>query len=154
MNEVDAGLHKECNRCQATKPLSSFSPQERGKFGVRATCKSCISESSMRWRDKNQDKARDAHLRRQYGITLGQYNDLLVAQGGVCAICGRPPEIELGLVSRRQGRLRSPILVVDHDHETGRVRGLLCVPCNRGIGFLRDDPVVLRSALEYLEGQP
>lgn len=106
----------------------------------------------MRRRDKDPDKELNAHLIRKFGITLADFQALVDKQGGVCAICGKPPTIALG--QRRQGRAVRPRLVVDHDHVSGAVRGLLCTPCNRGIGLLGDDPRRLRAAFTYLEGQP
>lgn len=73
---------------------------------------------------------------RRYGITLEQFNALMSAQGGVCAICGKPPQA------------RS--LSVDHNHTTGAIRGLLCAACNRAIGMMRDSPGLLRKAADYL----
>ncbi len=63
---------------------------------------------------------------------------MLAAQGGVCAICKTPPN--------------GVRLSVDHDHKTAAVRGLLCAPCNTGIGMLRDSPMLLAMAEEYLHG--
>lgn len=80
----------------------------------------------------------NTQLRTAYGITLAEYNHILASQGGGCAICGTKP--------KRYRRLD-----VDHDHETGAVRGILCSECNRGIGFLRDSPANLRAAADYLE---
>ena len=74
----------------------------------------------------------------QLGVTLEDYQRLLTAQGGVCAICGRPP---------REGGRR---LDVDHDHRTGAVRGLLDHRCNRGLGYFGDDPRRLEAAARYL----
>lgn len=110
----------------------------------------------MAYRDANVDKTFDARLRREYGITLADYDVMVKAQDGLCAICGKPPTITLGRESprregRRQGRPRRPQLVVDHDHETGKIRGLLCVHCNRGIGFLGDDLTTVKAAASYLE---
>jgi len=73
----------------------------------------------------------------RYGITREQYLALWREQGGVCAICCRPP----------RGAL---LLSVDHDHVTGHIKGLLCQPCNVSIGLLRDDPKVIRRAAEYV----
>lgn len=92
-------------------------------------------------------KRRDAGLRHKYGMTLAQYDALLSRQGGVCAICKEPPT--------RRG------LDVDHDHRCcpgmrscGRcVRGLLCSPCNRAVGYMRDDPNLLRLAASYVEAE-
>lgn len=71
-----------------------------------------------------------------YGLTEADYRRLEHRQGGACAICGDQPEL----------------LFVDHDHRTGAVRGLLCDPCNRAIGHLRDSPGVCTRAAEYLRG--
>lgn len=90
-------------------------------------------------------KLRDYHLRKKYGISLDDYNRMHEAQNGLCAICGEPEKVYRG--SR-------PELAVDHCHETGRVRGLLCNACNRGIGNLRDDVGLLRRALAYLDSPP
>lgn len=142
----------DCKDCGERKPVDQFSPQASSRTGVRSVCKPCNSERTMQRRDKNPDRDLDAHLRRTFGITLDQYNEMVEAQNGVCAICGEPPTIVMGVKSRRQGRAVRPRLVVDHCHETGKIRGLLCTPCNRGIGFLNDDPKRVLAALEYLEG--
>lgn len=82
---------------------------------------------------------RGYHLERKYGVTLEWYEETLVAQGGCCAVCGYVPE---------KGQRR---LAVDHDHETGVVRGLLCQLCNLSVGYMKDDPILLRAAATYLE---
>lgn len=86
---------------------------------------------------------RVGHLRRQYGITAEQYDTLLAAQGGVCAVCQRPETR-----AHKSGELYE--LAVDHDHATGAVRGFLCGLCNQAIGFMDDDPGRLIAAAEYL----
>jgi hypothetical protein len=83
---------------------------------------------------------RDYHLRTTYGISYEEYQKRLAAQGGGCAICG-------GMDS---GNSKSERLPVDHCHETGAVRGILCGPCNKGLGHLGDDPARLMSAVAYL----
>lgn len=103
-------------------------------------------EQARRWRAANVEKARASsrrymHARRlkeNFGLDRQDYQTMLVAQGGVCAICGLPP-------------IEDFALAIDHDHETGVIRGLLCRQCNVGIGNLRDDPALLRAALRYLE---
>ena len=84
------------------------------------------------------------HLRKMHGITLGDYRAMAAAQGGVCAICRQP---ETMLTPR--GDVQA--LAVDHDHRTGRIRGLLCRTCNQALGGFRDDPAILRAAADYLE---
>ena len=81
---------------------------------------------------------RTTTLRARYGITIDEYDARFKDQGGVCAICYEPAE----------GRL-----YVDHDHETGEVRGLLCRDCNSALGLLRDNTDRMRSAIKYLEGR-
>jgi len=78
---------------------------------------------------------RKSYLARQYGITQEQYNQFLIAQGGRCAIC-QTKFVKIGHI--------------DHDHKTGKVRGLLCFKCNVGIGHLDDDPLKVKAALDYL----
>jgi hypothetical protein len=80
---------------------------------------------------------RDANLKALYGIGLPHYEELLHAEEGRCAICARPP---------RGKRL----LDVDHDHDNGRVRGLLCGNCNRAIGLLDENPELFDRAKEYV----
>jgi len=77
---------------------------------------------------------RNYSLKRKYNITPEDYNTLYNKQQGKCAICGNSEEL----------------LHVDHDHITGKVRGLLCLKCNRGIGFLNDDIKILQQAINYL----
>jgi hypothetical protein len=89
---------------------------------------------------------RNYNLKRQYGITIADFERMNEAQKGLCAICGKPPKGK----RRNQYMAWQSALVVDHCHETGRVRGLLCTPCNRAIGFM-DNADWLRGALRYLQ---
>jgi hypothetical protein len=79
---------------------------------------------------------------KKYGLSIAQYEALERAQGSTCAICG----------ARSPGR-RDKYWHVDHDHKTGKVRGLLCSRCNIGLGNLHDDPSILLAALAYLKGR-
>lgn len=96
---------------------------------------------SRAYRERNPEKvklrARIAHLRDKHGMTVDEYEAMWDAQKGVCAICGG------GEVKR--------LLAVDHCHETGRIRGLLCSDCNVGLGQFRDDPKRLARAIRYLK---
>lgn len=130
---------QRCNKCGLIKGAAFFS-LDRGN--LRGRCKKCEAEIRRQKRKadpKTTDKKRDYDFRRQYGISLSERADMLASQGGRCKICG----IEEGLAPRKR-------LAVDHCHETGKVRGLLCDNCNKGIGCLRDDPAILRMAIEYL----
>lgn len=104
-------------------------------------------EKQVAWREANRDWQRDYLLRRNYGISLNDYNELVITQCGACAICGDVP-CEEPDAGRNQMRLH-----VDHDHKTGEIRGLLCSDCNRGIGFFKDDPEMLKRAAHYLAGR-
>lgn len=81
-------------------------------------------------------------LCKRHGITIDFYNDLVKKQSGLCAICKSPP-----------GLKRIKRLVIDHDHQTGKVRGLLCMHCNAALGKLGDTKEQLLKVLEYLEGE-
>lgn len=95
----------------------------RGKYRSRV-CRICR-------RDRNTFR------QRLYGVPLDVYRAKLAAQNGLCAICGGPP-------GKRS-------LNVDHDHVTGKVRDLLCATCNTGIGGLKDDPILMRRAADYID---
>lgn len=86
-----------------------------------------------------QDKARDGRLRRTYGITLEQYNELLSKAEGVCQLCGKNEE--------ENGQA----LAVDHNHKTGEIRGVLCRYCNHRVVGRHTDPDLLRRMAVYLE---
>lgn len=86
---------------------------------------------------------KDAGLRTKFGITLAEYGELLLKQNGACAICKRAE------TDTRNGKVKA--LAVDHDHETGVVRALLCVACNTGLGKFRDDPDLLIEASNYIK---
>ena len=114
---------KQCRVCGVEKLKTEFHTRnDTGK--IRNECKTCHA---------------DAQMRRNYGIGLAEYNKLYEEQGGVCKICHLP-----------QSDARNKRLCVDHNHEDGHVRGLLCSHCNRGIGLLKDDYRLAQAAAEYL----
>jgi hypothetical protein len=84
---------------------------------------------------------RSTYLKRTYGLTLAEYEEMLAQQEGGCAICGRKPSASIALH-------------VDHDHATGQIRGLLCFRCNNSLGDLDDDPELLWAALKYVGWHP
>lgn len=100
------------------------------------------------WRAGNPEKTarfkKISALKRQYGLSIEQFEAMLAAQGSVCKICGKPET----LVNRRSGKVQS--LAVDHDKHTKKVRGLLCSQCNQGIGYLYHDVKIFESAVIYL----
>ena len=111
---------------------------ERRKRWRKANPEWC-RERWLRWSNKSKDKIRNKDLKAKYGITQEDYDRMLVEQHGGCTICGSPsPGPGLKNFS------------VDHDHETGKVRGLLCNPCNRGLGHFNDNPAACYRAEQYL----
>lgn len=101
-------------------------------------------ESGTAWRKRNPHRIRDFHVSR-YGIRLADYEALLEKQGGLCAICKQPER------ALRKGK---PVnLCVDHDHDTGIVRGLLCRSCNSALGFIEDSAETAETMAAYLRGE-
>jgi hypothetical protein len=132
---LDVGSRsKRCPACGAMKPLDQFPKNKRSRDGHAFYCKPCHNQKGRESRERNHGSVRSYHLKARYGITGEQAAEMLDAQDGLCAICRERPADH-----------------VDHDHLTGRVRGLLCFNCNGGLGQFRDDPELLRAALDYLD---
>lgn len=119
---------KACTVCGVIKPLSDYPANSTKPDGCGEQCKPCKAARQVASR---------------YGLTVAEYRDMSASQGDVCAICGKPE------VSRYREKVRE--LAVDHDHESGKIRGLLCNFCNRMLGLARDDIGILIAAAEYLE---
>lgn len=133
IREVPDG-RRFCPSCQAVKPLEDFPLNRASRSGRGGYCKPCHNVKGKQVYERLYGGTREYHLRRRYGITGAQYDQLVADQGGVCALC----------------RQRAP-QHVDHDHLTGRVRGVLCSCCNQGLGNFRDDAATLRQAADYVE---
>jgi len=159
------GITKVCSTCLIDKPVAEFGKQSVRADGLDIKCKQChreknqmryadpekrkrIQESGARWRERNPDNDANKTLKRKYGITLEEYDRLFTAQGGVCALCKKPESVRRR--KRDEGRER---LAVDHCHDTGRVRGLLCFKCNTAIGALGDTEESAQRVVEYLAKQ-
>lgn len=130
-----------CPRCEAHRPMSEF-------YGAT---KAHVSYCKAHWLEYQAQydtprKQQDRSLRKNYGITVDQYEAMLAAQGGVCAVCGRPETHR-----HTRGQDRPCYLAVDHDHATGEVRALLCYQCNVSLGALQEDPARIRALLAYAE---
>lgn len=119
---------KRCSTCQECKPLTEFSPKL--PTALASSCRACRKE-------KYKHPRREQRLAQNFNISVQAYEELLAAQGGVCAICKKPPP-----ENRR--------LAVDHCHDSEVVRGLLCTACNIAIGALDDNPENLERAIKYL----
>lgn len=161
---------KTCKVCRETKPLDAFYANKGGRDRRRPDCKAChlarrresyranpekYIERVQRWQRENPERYkaklaeyaasgkkkisdRKSYLKRTYGISLEEYDAMLAAQGGGCAICGSPGRDYISLH-------------VDHDHETGDIRGLLCFTCNNALGDLGDSFERMLRAAEYLD---
>ena len=134
---------KRCPGCGGVFPRESFGRRRNGYS--RSHCRRCESvrsgiyvNSTPERREKARRDNRAAKLRLTYGMDLAEYEALVKAQAGLCAICKHPP----------RGR---KFLAVDHDHSTGAVRALLCGPCNSALGMMQDDVARLRAAADYVE---
>lgn len=128
---------KQCARCGETKPLDAFFRNPTGGAGRTSICKPCttIRKREYARSPKGHVVVRSRRLKYTYGITLAKYEQILTAQNGACGICGR---------------ITSKALHVDHDHETGKIRGLLCNRCNLGLGLFDDSALVLLRASRYM----
>lgn len=132
-----------CPRCKQEKPESQFNRSKQTTSGRHTYCKACCThyyKNVYKGSDNEKLSQRKAHLKKDRGITMGRYWEMLKEQGGKCKICE----------SYDNGNKRNKYFCVDHDHKTGKVRGLLCHPCNSAIGKLKDDPVLIQKALDYL----
>ena len=137
-----------CTKCDQSKPANDFyraSPvnQRQGRE-YQSWCKECTKADRRARRESpsGREYGRAYRLRIGFGLTVEGYDALADSQGSVCAICEEPETATRGGVLRR--------LNVDHDHVTGKTRGLLCSRCNTAIGLLRDDPRIVNRAHEYL----
>lgn len=93
-------------------------------------------DRAKQWHEKNPRKSKNAKLKYAFGITIDKYEEMLVQQEGVCAACKSPPD--------------KRALAVDHCHESGLVRGLLCHPCNASLGLLRECPTRMDALKAYI----
>ena len=145
--------HKICNVCQILKPLEEFYKESRTTDGYQTRCKQCQKSSAQISYGENKPhvlernaKKYDSEARRErtlkegYGISSEIYEQMLQLQNGKCAIC-----------ESSEPKHNSGYFVVDHCHESGSVRGLLCGECNFMIGKAKDNISTLESAINYLK---
>lgn len=128
---------KKCHKCTITKDDAGFCRDRSRKDGLSNKCKEC----ERAYQKKNRKKLTINELARRrkvlYGVSVEEFKRMFDEQGGVCAICSRP--------GGGNG------LGVDHDHESKKVRALLCGPCNVGLGMFNDSSAVVQTAADYLK---
>jgi len=122
-----------------------YEAKNKEKIAARAKLYSIENRDKIKdWRKgyllENKAKYRKNYLKREYGITMEDYENMLIEQDGMCKCCGLP-----GIDNRDR------ILHIDHNHETNKVRGLLCDNCNRALGMVKDSIKTLESMIEYLK---
>ena len=143
-------MKKECTKCKKRKLYSQFHVDRTRIDGRRKWCRVCnnayaITRRALNperhratqraWRQAHPERRKELWLINAYGIFPDEFRKMVREQRGRCAIC--------------EDKLLRP--EVDHNHVTGQIRGLLCGPCNQGIGFLRDCPIILTKAIRYLK---
>lgn len=150
-------MKKKCCACQTEKTLEEFSKHKRSRDGRQTQCRLCALEYSQRpenvqrrseqaakrWATGLTRNQRYQHL---FGITLEDYYRMFFEQGGVCKICRRPQKE----ISKGRGGVVTN-LCVDHNHDTGKVRGLLCNNCNTLVGMANENSEWLTNAIAYLK---
>lgn len=161
---------RTCTQCHESKPVERFAKSKNGRGGLHTWCKSCKAASARAWHSAHREHRRDydqaryrangdtvremarrwhrenrersLENKRKWKLGLHRLTDadkarMHEAQGGACAICRKPLEVHS--------------MKVDHNHQTGKIRGLLCHHCNVGAGHFFDSASLLRAAADYLE---
>jgi hypothetical protein len=153
---------KICRLCKVEKSFNDFYKQDRNKDGYKTECKSCSYNQHKKYRNsggkekerlseekrknKDPDKWRNYLYQRTYGITLTDYNTMLENQNHCCKLCGESEKV------RATNKERTPRrLAIDHDHNTGKVRGLLCHQCNVVLGQYEKYKDLFPKFQEYLD---
>lgn len=133
---------KVCACCGEDKPTTEFYKRKESKDGLTRLCRTCDFNRLKAYRESPEGKAKeqDRQYRKNFGITLKQFEDMKAAQNNCCAGCGIKGE------DAPRGTL-----YVDHCHDTNIVRGLLCQNCNFAIGLLKDNTSTLSNLISYLE---
>lgn len=142
---MDGVLYKKCGICKEYKVKEEYNYDEKTCDQWSVLCKKCKTDYTNDWVKENPNRRKDIHLKsllnKKYKIQREFYDDLLEKQGGKCSICGAT-----NTVCKRYSRL-----VVDHNHKTGRIRGLLCMKCNTLLGNAQDSIETLKNAIKYLQ---
>lgn len=140
-------MTKICSRCKQTKPIELFNRCSRQSSGRRPECVQCRSTWNKKAYSEDpgrRERSREKSIKKIYGITLHDYNEMALKQNFTCQICKKGSTE----VDKKYNRVRK--LVIDHDHKTGKIRGLLCGPCNRALGGFSEQMETILAAIVYL----
>lgn len=148
---------KTCTKCNTTKFITEFSARKGSADGYRQQCKSCVNAGKAAWKKANQEVCRNynkqwrkenpkksaaiaerTYYKQKYGITVKQKEEMIAQQNNCCAICQQPFSA-------------SKHTCVDHNHQTGDVRGILCTSCNHGLGKFKDSITYMQNAIAYIK---
>lgn len=141
-NDMKVCSNKNCIKKNELQSLENFYPDKRTKDKKQFRCRHCErAYKNGVWNKLTRQEKTNLNLRR-YKITTEDYNKILLAQGGRCKICN---------TDKAGGQWKNNTFFIDHDHNTGKVRGLLCCHCNIGLGKFKDDLKLLESASSYLK---
>lgn len=137
----DTKTTQYCPACEVNKTFDNFYKDKRGKNGLTRRCKACWSKKSYYSRTRSPESIDKNYWRvatNRYGITKDEFYVMLESQGNKCKICKREAD-----TYRR--------LTIDHDHNTGKIRGILCGQCNSGLGLFKDDVYIMKEAIRYIK---
>ena len=124
---------RRCPDCGEVKALEEFPRNKNGSKGRGSYCKPCHNARGVASKQRSGG-FQEYHRRHRYGMAVGEFDEMLREQGGLCALCGERPAEH-----------------VDHDHLFGHVRGILCFNCNGGLGQFKDRVDIMAKAIDYLE---
>jgi hypothetical protein len=137
---IDLFKTKKCGGCQTVKEVAS------GFWKGQTICIDCSKDRQKnRWNSRTPKKRLEQHLKYKYSLTIAELNDALQKQKGGCAICEEMLPDLLVYNNRRRG------YAIDHNHETGEFRGILCLKCNSMLGMACDNHILLEKASQYLK---
>lgn len=138
---------KICVSCKQNLPIENFHKKSTSSDGLQSFCKECKNLRRQQRRKVTPDckiKNKTYYLKSTYGLSQEDFNDIYTTQKGMCCICKTVISSEVGQTKKGKAH-------VDHDHLTGKVRGLLCTKCNTLLGMANDSIPILKEAVKYLE---
>ena len=138
MTKLYSDLYRTCMTCGKEKIATDFYVRNKVNMVRHSSCKECDKARVKARHQANPKRTKNNDLKRNYGITLQEHQEMYEEQNGCCAICGN------------EGNGKWKKLCVDHCHKTGKVRKLLCHHCNTALGLVGDNVSTLQKMIEYL----